>query len=189
MKLKVSYQKVGGLDAKAFKAAVAVGNEAFADKWVDDFRDEHFEESATRRYGYQKRSGSGEPPRITRRSGSLANVTAPNPKYLWRKLRDKGHSRPNVYSGRSQTASKIVRIDSSPTRGAISFPGMPRYFWQYLKAGKTRSGATIKHQTPDKGAELTTLLDSELNIMHRAATDAVMLILAKAKAGPVANVR
>jgi len=209
VKLKATYQKLPGLDAPSVNVAIAKGNEAMADAWVDDFLEKHFQEEATRRYGYQKRSGSGEPPVIRRKTRWAVpdkyqkTINSPNPKYIWRKKREKGHTKSLVYSSRSEAAAKLTKINTSSKRGAISFPAMPRYFWQYLKAGTYlrrhpqagepipgRNGLRYPNQiafhvprdAPDKGAELVTLLDSELDAMHRAATDAAMAMMNAVKA-------
>lgn len=215
MKFKATYQKLPGLDAPGTRIALVRGNEAMGDKWVDDFLERHFEEEAMRRYGYQKRSGSGEPPTIRRKTRWAVPdqyqkvINSPNPKYLWRKKREKGHTRPLVYSARSAAAAKLTKIDASSRRGSISFPAMPRYFWKYLKAGTylrrhPRAGQPIPgrkglrypdkiafhvpRDAPDKGAELVTLIDSEMTAMHRAATDAAMAAMLAARNGKTVRI-
>ncbi|HEV7301606.1 MAG TPA: hypothetical protein VGN72_19735 [Tepidisphaeraceae bacterium] len=168
----IRYDRYPKLDRDLVNRAVSEGNEAAVERWHDEFQPLHFEESATRRYGYQKRSGSGEPPRVVRRKGKLANVTVANPKYLWRKQREKGHTKPLVYSGRSEIAAKQMVITATARRGVGTFTALPKYFFQRRK----------DLRQPDKGAELITVIEYEVNDMARYAEAAATAVLNSAGA-------
>jgi hypothetical protein len=165
----IKYDRYPKLDRELVNGAFAEGNAAAVEHWHDEFVELHFEESATRRYGYQKRSGSGEPPRITirpRKDGGAVR-TIPNPKYLWRKKREKGHTRPLVYSGASELAAKTIAITSTPRRGVGALVSMPKHFYQYRK----------DLNQPNKRDELLTILDSEIIDMAAVAEHAVARVL------------
>jgi len=68
-----------------FKALTAVGF-----RWRDKWLKVHFKNLATHRYGYTPRQGERGSHRKHRGS------------YTWRKLRDKKHSKPLVWSGKSR---------------------------------------------------------------------------------------
>ena len=153
----------GVFDRREVAEAAAAGNAAAVEHWHDELAPLHFEESATRRYGYQPRSGSGEPPVITTKRGRRIN----NPKYLWRKKREQGHTRPLVWSGASARAARQIRITSSPRRGVGVLYALPKYFYAYRKDLKQ----------PDKAAELTTVIDLEVAEMGLAAEGAMADVL------------
>lgn len=144
------------------------GHERAARYWHRVFMPKHFTVAGAREYGYQPRSGElgpggvpMEPPRIPskRASSSGAPRMIANPKYAWRKRRQKGHGRPNVWSGRSEIAARAaVRVSSrwgagetvgssettsgrtinmalSKLQGVAVMPLLPRYFYQYITAG------------------------------------------------------
>ena len=127
--------------------------------WHQFFMPLHFTDAAKKRYGYQPRSGSGEPPVLRRPAGSKGFYrTYNNPKYYWRKMREKGHSIPLVYTGRSEQAARQVRITASARQGVGVLFALPKYFYQFRK----------DHKAPDKVAELLVVLDSEAAEMGRA---------------------
>lgn len=165
-KVGVNYSgATAGAMADAVPDAFAAGNRAGAQAWQTDLRELHFEEGAGRRYGYQPRKGSGEPPVVRGR---------PNPKYLWAKLRRRGHTRPLVDSGRSLEASRTSRIDATSKRARLVHPTLPRYFYQYNKL----------HGAPNKMDELGTILNAEADLLARAAIGAAMDVLSRARHRP-----
>lgn len=172
----------GAFGRAELSAAAAAGNAMAVEYWHEVFMPLHFEESATARYGYQKRSGSGEPPQIwvRRRTNQYGRETARlinNPKYLWRKKREQGHARPLVWSGASARAARQVRITASATRGVGVLFALPKYFYAYRK----------DLRQPDKAAELTTVLDGEAAEMGLAAQREMTAVLnGQRPSGPAA---
>ena len=103
LRAHIQYERPGrGLfDRQAIAEAAAAGNSMAVEYWHAIFMPLHFTEQAKKRYGYQPRSGSGEPPVLRRPAGSKGySRTYNNPKYFWRKMREKGHSIPLEYSGK-----------------------------------------------------------------------------------------
>ena len=171
LRAHIQYGKPGrGLfDRATVAAAAAEANAVAVEYWHEFFMPLHFQESASRRYGYQPRSGSGEPPYIPKGKPDSMGYTrlVKNPKYLWRKKREKGHTRPLVWSGRSEQAARYIRITSSPRRGVGVLFSLPKYFYAYRKDLKQ----------PDKVGELLLVLDEEAAEMGRAAEKAMAAVL------------
>jgi hypothetical protein len=159
----------GMFDRADVQAAAAEGNAVAVEYWHEFFEPLHFQEDASRRYGYAPRAGSGEPPFIrVGKPGSMgAQRLRPNPHYLWRKLREKGHTRPLVWSGASERAARQIRITATARQGVGVMYALPKYFYAYRKDLKQ----------PDKAAELTTVLDAEAQAMGRAAEGAMADVL------------
>jgi hypothetical protein len=148
---------------------------------------QHFTIAGARKYGYQPRSGEigpggvpMEPPRIPKHGvhkGRPYTRMIANPKYAWRKRRQMGHGRPLVWSGASETAARAaVQISSrrrgNELQGLAAMPLLPKYFYQYLKAGTyQRRGydssvaVNVSHEQPHKFEELTRLAGDELDFL------------------------
>lgn len=184
----------GAFTRAEVSAAAAAGNAAAVEYWHEAFMPLHFQETASRRYGYQPRRGSGEPPYLERKTRYSVHarhqktIRLPNPAYLWRKKREKGHTRPLVWSGRSEEAAKQVRITASSRRGVGVMFALPKYFYQYRTttdrkvyrgwgSGSYQATQQIRHTQPDKAAELTTVLDSEAVDMGRVAEHSMTAVL------------
>lgn len=71
--------------------------------WAANFRQKHFTNAGAREYGYAPRSGERG------RSGKGGFMRS----YTGRKLRTKGHTRPLVFTGRSEHQTRAARIQSS----------------------------------------------------------------------------
>lgn len=200
LRAHIQYAKPGrGLfDRAEVAAAAAAGNAAAVEHWHEVFLPLHFEEAAKKRYGYQPRRGSGEPPYLQRKTRwSVASKyqqtrKIANPAYYWRKLREKGHTKSLVYTGRSEQAAKQIRITSSAARGVGVLFALPKYFYQYRTtttrkvhrgwgSGSYQPTLAVKHTAPDKAAELTVVLDTEAAAMGRAAEKAMTDALNGAK--------
>jgi len=138
----------------------------------------HFTAEGGRKYGYQKRSGEDEPERksiqFVGRDGNARTKLVRNRKYYWRKRPPR---LPLVKTGRSRAAARAsVRISTrllggeqaGILRGALALPGLPKYFYQYLKPGTYRnaySQFTIDREQPHKFEELTTITDEEMETL------------------------
>lgn len=164
------------------------GLERAARVWHRRFMPGHFTVEGARKYGYQPRSGElgpggvpMEPPRVPKhgrdRHGNTYVSTVQNPKYAWRKRRKMRHGRPLVWSGRSETAAKAaVKVSSRRSggelKGIAAMPLLPKYFYQYLKAGTYTSGLgersnqfTLAHDQPKKFEELVRTTDDEISFL------------------------
>jgi hypothetical protein len=173
------------------------GMERAARVWHREMMPKHFTTDGARKYDYQPRSGElgpggvpMEPPQIPnpgyRANKALGFRTTPtiaNPKYAWRKRRQMRHGRELVWSGTSERAARGAVTISSRRRGdelqgLAAMPLLPKYFYQYLKAGwyqrsyidadgnrqKTRP-YVLNHNQPDKFAELTRVTGEETAIL------------------------
>lgn len=91
--------------ASAFNAILREAWQKVGEFWHDNFRLEHFKNSAMSRYGYTPRrgeNGSGRPFK-----GS----------YTAKKLKSKGHTKPLVYTGESMRRTE--QRDIRPTRDGV----------------------------------------------------------------------
>jgi|GEM_PF-2736955 len=201
----IQFERRPDVLAADMKAAVAAGNQAALQYWYDNFRPLHFLNIARSRYGYQPRSGDDEPPRIpnpmydiNRRLGFRTTPTISNPHYSWAKRRIMRHNLPLVWSGRSADASRTVRLTATPQQGKLAFIAMPKYFFQYLKAGTymrrypnlakmrekhpnvnfpDRIPFIIKHDQPKKFEELIIVTQEEAEAMAQAGQTAAAAYL------------
>jgi len=151
--------------------------------WQRTFLPLHFELIAYARYGYQPRSGQTEGPTVPRqflaRDGTLKwGKWRQNPKYFWRKYREKGHMRPDVFSGESKRVAENPANFKVSDRGMTSrgvITGLPRHFFQYHKGGMVTRKLYGVTQTffvakqPDKKGELETLTNAEIAEMVAVA--------------------
>jgi len=147
MKLSVVVTYPEALDqpAKTVNAAASVGLLAAARLWHEKFLPMHFREGASGRYGYRKRSV----------------------KYMIRKRRRRGHSRPLVWTNQMREMLTRERQESAlknKARASIRMRG-PRYL---RSEGRPSAGQ------PDMAREIKTTIGSELQAMakatHKAAT-------------------
>jgi len=172
--------------ASSFEAAMAKGNTAALEFWFQEYEPLHFLNVARSRYHYQPRSGDDEPPRIPRGTpiGGGTPKMRSNPHYSWRKRRQMGHNLPLVWSGASAQAARTVAITSSSQQGRLAFKALPKYFYQYLKAGTYTKQLydrtvefTLKHDQPKKFQELIIVIPEEAMAMARAADAAATAYL------------
>lgn len=161
----IYYERAPGATLKLLRAAAAAGNAAAVEHWHEHFRAGHFTPAGGRKYGYQPRKGDNEPPRVVSRSTNprYAGRTVANPHYSWQKRRRMKHNKPLVWSGRSEQASKVMKVTATSKRGVGAFTALPKYFYQFRRDLKT----------PDKAAELTTVVSDEAEAMARVHRDAM----------------
>jgi hypothetical protein len=129
------------------KALVDVGY-----RWRDKYLPGHFINAASRKYGYLPRQGERGSGRSHRGS------------YTWRKLREKKHSRPLVWSGRS-------RDESIRTRGIKALGSMKtarvrvtvsKGFNRRHPKSKIRMGEEVTRVLPSEAKDLSEFLVSRL---------------------------
>ena len=161
--------------------------------WHEEFRPRHFLNQARGRYGYQPRLGDDEPPTVQvekfRPNGTSYYKTISNPHYSWQKRRILRHNLPLVWSGLSAKLSEQVRITATRGQAKLAFTGLPKYFYQYLKAGtyyrRLRDGRvksfTLTHDQPRKFEELVIVIDAELAEMAVVADGAISKYLAASR--------
>lgn len=172
----VRFSRPPGTATAVFKLAQQAGAEAMLKHWHAAYVPGHFQLSANKRYGYQARVGDDEPPKIPRQDGQPGARN--NPHYSWVKRRTKGHNRPLVFTGASERIATspgnfvVRRQSSNRTRGV--FVGLPTSFYKYHKGGvywrrHMHGGmqAIVLKPQPDKAAELTRVIPSELEDMAR----------------------
>lgn len=174
-----------------FGRAYRLGLEHAAEFWHRVYMPGHFTEEASRKYGYQKRSGEGESNLIYKDGGRAVRQgkhgsLVQNPKYYWKKWRKKKHHRALVYTGDSERdARRTVRLSSRRSSGttfqASAVMNLPKYFYQYTKAGTyVRRGwggnqaVVFSHDTPNKVKELLTTLPSEETVLAEVARRATI---------------
>lgn len=91
---------------KAHTAASKAAWLRVAENWQARIRPKHFTEAGAREYHYTRRKGELQSGHRFRRS------------YTGRKLREKGHTDPLVYSGRSRERSRQARLSATARGGA-----------------------------------------------------------------------
>jgi hypothetical protein len=200
VRARIIYEVRPDVLPEMMRKAVAAGLTDALLYWQDEFRPLHFMNIARSRYGYQPRSGDDEPPRLEvqrqRKDGSIYTRTVSNPHYSWRKRREQRHNLPLVWSGASARASKQVRIDTGPGATAkLAFTGLPKYFFQYLKAGtyyfregSFRTSFTLKHDQPKKFEELVIVIPEEKEAMAKVADQGIDKYLAANRAPATVSV-
>ena len=129
------------------------------ERWRDVFLPGHFVNKATTKYGYKPRQGERGSGRAHRGS------------YTWRKLRDKKHSMPLVWSGRSRDESvntkKIKALGSMKTarvRVTVS-----KGFNRRHPNSKIRMGDEVTRVLPSETKDLSAFLVKRLDIRLNAA--------------------
>lgn len=160
-----------GWTLKQMKFGSEKGLEAAVFYWHRNYAPDHFTVEASQRYGYQKRSGEGEPERIPRAAkGGKWRGLKNNRKYYWDKWRRKKEKRPLVYTGASRRQIlRSIRVSTRRRPGSGSFAtctgamDAPKYFYQYDKS----KGA------PDKYAELIKTTPAEDETLLRVYNQTV----------------
>lgn len=95
---------------KAHNAAAKDAWERTGVYWFGNFLEKHFTEAGAREYNYTRRKGEGLTPGTARFNRS----------YTGRKLREKGHTRPLEYSGRSRQQARRARVSSTSKGGKVT---------------------------------------------------------------------
>jgi len=121
---------------KQMNRLVREAMEACAMHWHESFRPIHFTREGFSRYHYHKRSE----------------------KYLRRKIREKGHADPLVFSGKTREQAKKMYLRTSARRATGELP-VPKYITQFHGG---------KH-----AYELTKILKKEEKVIARLAADNV----------------
>lgn len=151
----VVYKNPPDVMAKELKPAAKEGLFTAVQYWHRTFLPRHFTVLGERLYKYKLRSGQDEPAMVPR--GKHGRMVL-NQKYWHIKRRRKKHVRPLVWSGTlERTALSAIKISGShkQARGVLSL--VPRYAYQYRK----------DLNQPDKAAELTTTVQSEVDELGR----------------------
>lgn len=166
MRGSITYISPPDVKAKELRHAVKAGLEFCVLFWHRRIMPGHFTKAGGKKYGYQKRRGEDEPAWVPGKKGIVLaggktkygkQRMVQNRKYFHRKLREKGHSDPLIWSGNSETlAKRSVRLVSNSKRAAAVM-NLPKYFYQYRK----------DLGTPNKAAELTTVTQDEVNKLSK----------------------
>jgi len=142
----VTYPAFLDAPAKAVRQAVSRGLLAAARLWHRKYMPMHFREGASQRYGYQRRTV----------------------KYMIRKRRQKGHSRPLVWTGEMRRMLTRERQEKALKNRAAASIKMRGPF--YLR----REGQAAFRGQPDMNAEIKTTAATERQKLaertHRDAT-------------------
>ena len=138
----------------ALRAGIKAGIETTLAWWHRHYRPRHFGERASARYGYKPRQGEREARQawVTDRRGRRR----PNTSYTRQKLLRYGHTRPLVWTGRSQARSAAREVRKYRGNWALVMD-VPNYFYKYR----------VDLNQPDKAAELTRILPAEQEVMAR----------------------
>ena len=182
LRVVVHFSRPPGTNTAVFKEAQQAGMREMLEYWHEHYFDEHFKASAHRRYGYQPRFGSGEGPWLKKkvrdpRTGRERIYTVRNDHYNWRKLREKGHMDPLVFSGDTHLiagSASHFNISTTINTARGKFVGLPSYFYRYHKAmvhttyDAAGNPVTMVRDQPDKAKELTTLIQPEVDRMMAA---------------------
>ena len=121
--------------------------------WHSEFRPKHFTKAGAREYGYMPRAGE---------SGN----TRPSflRSYTGRKLKEKGHTKPLVWSGTSQTLSKIRIVRSTATKArskaevVLRTPGLNRQ----NKDSQIPMRDEVTHVTEAEARKIIEVFDNEV---------------------------
>lgn len=130
-------------------------------QWGEDYRPLHFTEGASQRYGYMARKGERLP------RGSKAYKRS----YTGRKEATKGHTRPLVYSGKSEQASEAYRvrgIGQGDAAGARVSMLTPTLNYRHPKS-QIRMADELRSTTPAEENELGRFLEARIALRLRTA--------------------
>jgi hypothetical protein len=190
MPRRARIEYVNGTPSQRLAAAIAAVSDGLRqalEYWHEHYLPLHFTVEGGKKYGYQPRSGEGEPQWIYSNRGrglavnrgGIARRLIRNPKYYWRKKREGFGVTPLVRTGESAREARAgIRLSTRKTAadGIVQATGamtVPKYFYQRLKAGTyTRQGFggasefTVAHDTPDKYKELTTTTSDEQQVLR-----------------------
>ena len=127
-------------------------------RWGREYRPRHFTDEGARMYGYIKRKGEGmtQGSRAQRRS------------YTGRKLREKGHTLPLVWEGKSRDASARYRLYPTKSGVRISMP-TPRLNLRHPKS-QIRMADELRKVTPREKEELARFMEARLGRRLRSIT-------------------
>lgn len=179
----IQYRGAPHQKMRGFKSAVKAANIDAVEEWHEEYLPVHFTSSAPRKYRYAKRVGEGEPEtrvsRYTIPGNFRVRHSARNNAYYWRKKRQKGHTLPLVWSGRSkrEMIRRIRVTGTSKSASGTMYP--PRYFYMYqkpgvyrVKGGDGKRERVIYRQPIDKADEATRITREEarsLASVHRVS--------------------
>lgn len=134
----IQYKDWPDLSKRAVRAAVRKELQASVEEWHDETLPKHFEYGAGSRWKYQRR----------------------DPRYLARKRRRRGHTRPLVFSGTlRKQVTRRVRVTGT-FKKATGTMIVPPYLYKMVR----RRGGTL---SPDKHAELIAVTESEVKKMAK----------------------
>ena len=148
-------------------------------KFKRDHMKKRFTRAGATELGFPKRQGergnmTGE------RGGRTVNLKF-SATYSGRKLKEKGHTRPNVWSGDSEQAAKIASIRATSKSVAISFPGLrdwnrrkPKGWAQtlsdQLRASGTNAAKITKAEQLDLERTQARYIDARVRTYRRTKT-------------------
>ncbi len=159
------------LGTRMWKKLVKKANLFAGGKWHSNFRAKHFTEAGAREYRYASRKGQHASP------GSKAFKNA----YQGRKRREKQHTKPLVWSGRSEFLSRqrSFKATSKRVRISIRAPALN------LKP-KTKDGSTSK---VNMRKEMETVSGKELRALDRQHGIALNRFIKSAKGHKIKRFR
>lgn len=131
--------------------------------WRDHFRAKHFTQAGATEYGYTPRQGDrGRPGRH-----------GFNRSYQGRKLRTKGHTRPLVFTGESEEATRNPRIEATAKRGGARVSvKMRAYKLNFRYAGSPIDmRAELETVSAKETREMAGVLREDLAQRYRAVND------------------
>ena len=141
-----------GLDPKTWREILkeAWGNVGIF--WHRQLLPKHFTKRGATEYGYQKRVGEN-----MRGEKGFART------YMGRKLREKGHSRPLVFTGRMERAAKQTRDVRATSKGVtVVLTSLPRYAYQIAHPGDPNKAKELGTISKQDAALMARVLDREL---------------------------
>jgi len=138
--IKITMTRTGlGFTAKEWRAVLKPGWERVGVFWHRYILRKHFTAAGAQEYGYQPRTA----------------------KYVARKLRKKGHSRPLVWSGATETQALRWREIGSTSKGArVVLRGLPAHVWM-------SQHATGRASRPNMPLELMTVSERDAQACAR----------------------
>lgn len=101
-----------GLGKRIFNNSVKATLATIAEDWHDEMLPRHFTEEGAREYGYYLRKGQG-----LDRSGRAFQRS-----YTGRKLREKGHELPLVFSGEGRGLARLRKINATNKQASVVLP-------------------------------------------------------------------
>lgn len=152
MAVTIEYEGLLTLKQREINQIVRSGMSKVGHTWRANYLPEHFTKRGARKYNYKPRAGETGSGR--RFKGS----------YAQRKLRDKSHSRPLVFTGRGAAealASRKVVAKATGKKASVTVP-LPRKFNFRPKGGRIHMGRELTTTTRDEDMALEKVLVEQI---------------------------
>lgn len=152
MAVTIEYEGLLTLKQRDINAILRSGMNKIGHYWRANYLPGHFSKRGARKYGYTPRSG--ETGSSLRYKGS----------YAARKLKEKGHSRPLVYTGKSAAEALASRqvIAKATSKKATSEVPLPRGYNRRPKKGRIHMGKELTTTTSDEDMQIEKVLVGHL---------------------------